>query len=337
MNKQELIAYLDAVCDAESAVYACSSAVRQLEQQLTTLTEPICPALSLQPLPTEPKAFRPESVSSWGSCIGKGILIGFVSSCAGGALGMISSPSGYLTFIGVASAIASVALKVVDYKLSFDDAKHNSMQAYQYELERIERTNASLQMKYKEQLNIYNQHIRMLSILTRELPDELHQLRVRLDSATAKLQRLYSLGNIYPNFRNAVAVFTLREYLKMGICTELEGANGAYAQYMQDIRAARICASIDDLREAVVESISQLQRTLVDEINNVNQEIHFMCGDISANLNKLGESLNQSQALATGYLTLANQTISRIEAGTATIAINQYISNRMAGVDAYLI
>ena len=41
MNKQELIAYLDAVCDAESAVQACEDAISLHKSQQNALYYPL--------------------------------------------------------------------------------------------------------------------------------------------------------------------------------------------------------------------------------------------------------------------------------------------------------
>ena len=50
----------------------------------------------------------------------------------------------------------------------------------------------------------------------------------------------------------------------------------------------------------------------------------------------LQSAQQQVAAQVTEQLYQANQTLSRIQSGTDIIAINQYIANRMAGVDAYL-
>ena len=211
---------------------------------------------------------------------------------------------------------------------------------YQARVAAVEASNVSLRKEHEWRMNAYQQHIQLLTASRQALSRNLAQFQSRLETANLKREQIYAKGTIYPGFRNPVAVFTLREYLRMGICTELEGPNGAYSQYMLDVRTSRILSSIDDLRDAIVSSISQLQMALVAEIQETNRSIERLGESIYYNLNQLEQSLRLSQQQATAQVTMhlsqANEKLARIQAGTETIAINQYIANRMAGVDAYL-
>lgn len=344
MTKSELIAYLDAVCNAESAVYACQSAIDRLTWEINALKEPNQPALNTQPLPEKA---TPEMHSSLGKAAIIGAGIGWLSMCIYGGSGSAGEfdtqlhEIGTMLWIGVVAAlIATLIIWVLLSTHARTKAHREAEENYARQTASIEKRNESLRLEYEWRMEIYNQQIQMITSARQSFCRDLTQMQRQFDSASAKLKRLYDMGVIYPGFRNSLSAFTLREYLKMGICTELEGPDGAYAQYMLDVRTARICDSIEKLRAAIVSAISQLQMALVEEINEVNQNVCRLGEGIQNELYQLGQSLQLSQQQATtqvtAHLAAANERLASIQAGTATIAINQYIANRMAGVDAYL-
>lgn len=157
-----------------------------------------------------------------------------------------------------------------------------------------------------------------------------------------------------------VAVFTIREYLKMGIASELEGAHGAYAQYLLDVRNEIIRKSLDELRTALESSISQLQSSLCAELRSIdyqlqdaNAELRYLEQSIQNAINatthqfdrlsatiedaqeQTSAAFNAHMSHVNAHLSSANESLSRLQSSTDIIAINQYIANRMAGVDAY--
>ena len=94
MEKEELIAYLDAVCDAESSVLACSSAISQVQGQLNSLKDPAVPVLNMHPLPkkattaVEERGFHIHGI--WA-----GIGIGYLISCFIPAVGLYTGLGGW--------------------------------------------------------------------------------------------------------------------------------------------------------------------------------------------------------------------------------------------------
>jgi hypothetical protein len=61
------------------------------------------------------------------------------------------------------------------------------------------------------------------------------------------LEKLYSYNVIYQKYRNFVAVTTFCEYFESGRCKELEGHEGAYNIYENEIRLNYIITKLDEI------------------------------------------------------------------------------------------
>lgn len=61
------------------------------------------------------------------------------------------------------------------------------------------------------------------------------------------LEKYYDMNIIYPKYRNLVAVSSFHEYLASGRCAGLEGTDGAYNLYENEIRQDIIISKLDDI------------------------------------------------------------------------------------------
>ena len=106
------------------------------------------------------------------------------------------------------------------------------------------------------------------------------------------IEKLYTLEIIHPKYRNFMAVAQIYEYLETGRCDTLEGPNGAYNLYEQELR-----------QNIIIDHLEQV----IDRLDTLNQTMGRVC-----------EAIYESNRLLTN---IAN-TVSRIEANTALIAYN---------------
>ena len=159
-----------------------------------------------------------------------------------------------------------------------------------------------------------------------------YDIQIQIQS---KLSTMYEALDIHPNFQNMVAAYQIRDYLSTGICDELTGPHGAYAQYMNDVRASRICGSIDQLRESMEESFSRLQDAVIGELSNIHGRLDNLSYDIQRGFNALHAQNAQNQQNLERNFAIANKHLANIETCAAVTAHNQYIANRMHGIDAY--
>ena len=91
-----------------------------------------------------------------------------------------------------------------------------------------------------------------------------------IDNAVSMIKSLYECRNtlygfnvIFGKYQNIVALSTFYEYLMAGRCTELEGANGAYNIYENELRANLIIEKLDEIKET-----QYLMYSSLEKINN---------------------------------------------------------------------
>ncbi len=81
------------------------------------------------------------------------------------------------------------------------------------------------------------------------------------------LKEFYSINAIRPKYRNLVAIATIYGYIKTARCSELEGANGAYALYKQHLRSNLVSSSINKVMKSL-ETIKICQYELYEKIKS---------------------------------------------------------------------
>ena len=160
-----------------------------------------------------------------------------------------------------------------------------------------------------------------------------------------RLQRsqLYAMNVLHPSFQNMIAANQIREYLEMGICDELEGTNGAYALYMQDVRANRICKSIDDLRQTVQEGFNEVKgkmSAVMAELRRTNANIDALNTSINSGFSDMQRAISEGQekfnANQQASLNEANGYLRSISKTLQDAGHNEYIALKEANVSSYL-
>ena len=167
-----------------------------------------------------------------------------------------------------------------------------------------------------------------------EKANELERFQVSLakgvEHMSSQLNDLYQMNIIFPDFRGNVQTAYLYKYLASGICTELTGPNGAYAQYLMDERTERIVHKLDiiikQLSQVIINQysqmhiMSQMYNTLLsteEELGAVNQTL----GDIKREVNKLVENTVD----ANQYLNDIGKKLIHIGNSLDVTAVNTYV------------
>lgn len=97
-------------------------------------------------------------------------------------------------------------------------------------------------------IDSYNQTLQRRSATRAEaLSRQLTTLKNAFSDTQQTLQRFYGLNAIYPKYRNFVAISMFYEYLCSGRCSALEGHEGAYNIYEQEIRMNLILSKLDEV------------------------------------------------------------------------------------------
>jgi len=111
-----------------------------------------------------------------------------------------------------------------------------------------------------------------------------------LTDAAALLKSLYECRNglyafdvIFGKYRNVVALSTFYEYLMAGRCTQLEGADGAYNIYENELRTNMIIEKLDEIKDnqymtysalkAINNSLDYLESTMSTALNSIQKDV----------------------------------------------------------------
>lgn len=163
----------------------------------------------------------------------------------------------------------------------------------------------------------------------------------------AKLDGLYAQNVIFPDFRGNVPTSYLYKYLAARICTQLEGPDGAYAQYLQDERTNRIINRLDRIVSMLtcITSNQRVQIGLLNQINHTLTDINQNIGCLNQSLASIQQELSQlvnTQIDANTYLSKISGQLNSLSADinatalySQAAALNQYSAAIESGVAAY--
>ena len=142
--------------------------------------------------------------------------------------------------------------------------------------------NLNRQADYLACVSKDNQRIERENIYKAGLKEQGKLVMAEYDKTAQTLARLYSLNVIHPKYRNLVAISSFCEYFETGRCTQLEGHEGAYNIFEQEVRLDRIVTKLDVIAEKLNEiktsqyylyqAVREANNTLV-HIRNANQKM----------------------------------------------------------------
>lgn len=111
-----------------------------------------------------------------------------------------------------------------------------------------------------------------------------------INEATALLENCYKCRNelygyniIYYKYRNLPALSTFHEYLLLGRCSMLSGANGVYNLYESELRANMIITQLSQVMHTIDIKLGDITNSL----NNLNTQTTSLLSNMSDNLNTI--------------------------------------------------
>ena len=323
MTKQELLDYLGAACDVENAINTCENVITALETSKRHIPHPAAPQSPTR-IYTPPKMQTNYSMGFHIFTTILGIIIGLI---IGIKLG------GWAILIGIVAGYI-IGMYGVGFLWDMLDTHQHRKQ--------VRLANVQADRKYEADITAYNREyesyltsIKIESKAIDEIDQAIIDMRSRIRELDILRQELYSNSTLHPHFQNIMAVNHMREYIDFGICSELEGPNGAYAVYMNDVRTNRICSSIDELRNSVESGFSQIadsHSALMQELRVTQNHIAAMNSSLAMGLDNIQSLIQSNQAsisVANDYLNNINQTLK-------DAAHNEYITMKAAKVEGYL-
>ncbi len=189
---------------------------------------------------------------------------------------------------------AGIGFLVYIFGIIFINLKEQEATREQNQL--IDRTNYNIDQKNKQ---IRIQNLQKIDFLKKQI-----SIAEQNYSQTKNaLQNLYSYDVLHPKYRNLVAVCSIYEYYQTGRCNALEGHEGAYNIYENELRLDRIIGQLN----VVISKLDQIRNSqyeLYCALEKSNRNIR----GISAHLANLNVSVNDivtSSAISAYYSRIA--------------------------------
>lgn len=154
--------------------------------------------------------------------------------------------------------------------------------------------------KFRQNGAIRERNNRLLDINRQKvdiLQKELSSL-VQLYRETSEVLNLYYDKNIiFPKYRNFVAIASFYEYFCTKRCNSLEGHEGAYNKFEEEIRQNIIIAKLDEVISRL-ETIENNQYMLYSAIRESNRKVDQLYGEISQSVERLDQIENNTSIIA---------------------------------------
>ncbi|MDR2898941.1 MAG: hypothetical protein LBU94_01350 [Clostridiales bacterium] len=129
-------------------------------------------------------------------------------------------------------------------------------------------------------------------IIIASLNNELYEVERHMQETKAALDMLYSLDIIFGKYRHFVAIASICEYFQSGRCSTLEGHEGAYNIYenelRQDVVIGQLSAVMDNLQK--VQDTQYMLYTAISDANRISQSISDNISNISNGINSLADT-----------------------------------------------
>ena len=198
---------------------------------------------------------------------------------------------------------AAVENEEIAQKILLD--KQHELQALETQLEQVqtEPVAASAQSSLKELVD-----------------QEIANAETTLKNLYACRNKLYAMDILFVKYRNPVALATFYEYLLAGRCTTLEGPDGAYNMYENQVRADMIIGQLSKVLEKLDE-IKETQYLIYSEIQRVNKNL---------------DRMNDTMQKALGALQSMDKKTQHISENSDIIAHNTAVTAHYAKVNAEL-
>lgn len=130
------------------------------------------------------------------------------------------------------------------------------------------------------------------------LKNTLLRQEASITKTTAVLNKYYSYNIIFPKYRYLEAVSSFYEYFASGRCSTLEGHEGAYNIFENELRQGLIINKLDDIIDHL-ERIEDSQYMLYTAIQKGNEETARISAEINTTANKLNQI--ESNTAVTAY------------------------------------
>lgn len=244
MNLKE---YVDKIKDLEISIYKQQSLCENLKEQVSYLRQPY-----------QHKKFLP--VQEYGKGIGDALKLIILGGALGCGLCFVLGGTDSILFdlCVISGGIVLGLLIYVILRMLYGKKTKAWKEEIAEKNRKIAIQNAHIIEKSKNQL----QHIE----------PQLKKVEKLYKQTTAILENYYNEDIIFEKYRSLVPVCMFYEYLTSGKCRELEGPDGAYILYENELRSGIILGKLDEIIDNL-DSIENNQYILAASLKKANQQI----------------------------------------------------------------
>lgn len=251
MVNQKMLKYLEQCKNLELSIYAQTEEVKKLNRYISTLGK-------------EKNFTRPTMRKAYGkfdddeTAIGFSIGI-FIVSFITAAIFNHSSIGGYIFAYIISVILLSVLLTYIDN--SVFKAK---------DAEEAEREYLTAMSKYNKLKDEDSARARRELQQVASIKAYVNTIKKQLNDTQTALNKLYALNIINENYQGMIPIIMFCEYFRKELCYKLEGPNGAYRLYENDLKWGKMYAKIDEVLSKLDE-IRETQEALYLEIERSNR------------------------------------------------------------------
>lgn len=272
MDKKSLVKYLKTTVMLEQKVYEQESIINALENRINDLKNN---SYLERPL-DRPSAPMKESI---GEFILGSIMISPIVMLLMGLFDGFMPLSIAIGIIYVAFVIGAIANTIKENREAED--------AYYRKLEEVKKANSIIKAENSQITANIQREIRILQ-------SDKQSLLSLYNKTKKSLSNHYENNIIYSKYRNFICITSILDYLLSGVCSELEGYQGAYNKLDQELLLKAIINRLDIILSDL-EQIKYNQRMLYDMLLEANRNINTMINQINASNDKIVEILDDNR------------------------------------------
>ena len=289
MQTARLKEYLKMLVDLEKQIYTQEMVIANLEYTI--------PRLGYRRNIYEPEKVKDMSMSDETA---NDLLVGIFLLVGGLLIGIMMK---FIVFLVVPSLILAGIFFIaawVNYSKDLD--WHN---------ERMKEYNRALQ-NYRAA--VLQDSVRVENELKRKvlLETQLKELKNMNAKTKMTLQKLYNRNIIHQKYQGLIPVCSLYGYFDTGVCTQLEGHEGAYNKYDTESRLDYIICKIDEVLKHL------------EEIKNNQYQLYAVIQESNAQFNELISNTNYMMGQLDGIQAQGAQLDARVASLQMTSALTLY-------------
>lgn len=229
------------------------------------------------------------------------LVAGIIGFIIGAVAGFFSIAAGISCWIGfpIVGAIIGAIKSSSDYKKDQEEIERE----YEYALKEYEKCVQNEELKMKRE-----GEIKSVLLTQRE------GLEYRFKDASIKLNKFYDRVGIDSSYRNIVPIGYMNEFIRLGIATKLQGADGLYYLIRKELRADELQHSLDEISNKL-DVIINNQREIYSELLRMNNKCDNMISALykSINIAEKNNRLNQTIAENTSITAYESERIAQEE------------------------